>query len=195
MNNINHMQVESGYLELILGPMFSGKTTFLCNIYKQHVLCDHVPLVINYIDDVRYSNDNNKLFTHDQRTIPCLPVRNLFDISSEVLSNHPIILINEGQFFNDLCGFVERELAKHKKIYVCGLDGDFKQEKFGDILDLIPKCEKITKLTSICILCKDGTPAPFTYRKTADQTQTLIGVDDYIPVCRKCLNKSIIKSI
>jgi thymidine kinase len=177
-----------GYLELIFGPMFSGKTTYLCNIYKQMILCNHTPLVINYIDDVRYSDDNKQLFTHDHRAIPCMPVRKLSDISENILASHSIILINEGQFFIDLCEFVQSQLCKNKQIYVCGLDGDFKQEKFGNIIDLIPKCEKITKLNSICIVCKDGTHAPFTYRKTTEQTQTIIGVDSYIPVCRKCLN-------
>jgi thymidine kinase len=73
-----------------------------------------------------------------------------------------------------------------KKVYLCGLDGDFKRHKFGQILDLIPLCDKITKLTSLCSLCKNGTPGIFTKRITDEETQIVVGVDNYIPVCRIC---------
>jgi thymidine kinase len=77
-------------------------------------------------------------------------------------------------------------LKDNKKIYVSGLDGDFQQNKFGSLLDLIPHCDKVTKLNSLCGICKDGTSAIFSKRITSDTDQTLVGVDNYIPVCRKC---------
>jgi thymidine kinase len=77
-------------------------------------------------------------------------------------------------------------LKAGKKIYVSGLDGDFQRKKFGQILDLIPLCDKVTKLTSLCSLCKNGEPAIFSMRLTSETQQTLIGSDNYAPVCRAC---------
>ena len=97
-----------------------------------------------------------------------------------------VILINEGQFFTDLYEVVDDMLQKGKKIYVCGLDGDFKRNRFGQILDLIPLCDKVTKLTSLCSICKNGTPGIFSKRITTEKEQTIVGSDNYIPVCRMC---------
>jgi thymidine kinase len=99
-----------------------------------------------------------------------------------------VILINEGQFFPDLEEFVKKILLNDKKVYICGLDGDFERKKFGQILDLIPLCDKVTKLTSLCSICKNGTPGIFSKRITSEKEQTVVGSDNYIPVCRKCYN-------
>ena len=77
-------------------------------------------------------------------------------------------------------------LKNGKKIYVCGLDGDFERKKFGQILDLIPLCDKVSKLTSLCSICKNGTPGIFSKRITTEKKQTVVGSDNYIPVCRNC---------
>jgi thymidine kinase len=102
------------------------------------------------------------------------------------LRNSDVILINEGQFFEDLYDTVVDMLNHNKKIYICGLDGDFKRNKFGQILDLIPLCDKVTKLTSLCSICKNGAPGIFSMRLTDETQQTLVGSDNYVPVCRKC---------
>jgi thymidine kinase len=110
-------------------------------------------------------------------------------IYNDILNNRSkVILVNEGQFFGNLKEFVVEMLSKNKKIYVSGLDGDFKREKFGQILDLIPLCDKVTKLTSLCSICKDGTPGIFSLRLSEQEEQKVIGSDNYIPVCRKCYN-------
>ena len=105
------------------------------------------------------------------------------------IQNSEVILINEGQFFPDLEEFVSLLLKNGKKIYICGLDGDFERKKFGQILDLIPLCDKVTKLTSLCSMCKNGTLGIFSMRLTEETTQTVIGSNNYIPVCRKCYVK------
>ena len=97
-----------------------------------------------------------------------------------------VILINEGQFFEDLYDVVIDMLRFNKRVYVCGLDSDFERKKFGQILDLIPLCDKVNKLTSLCSQCKDGTPGIFSMRLTNETEQTIVGSDSYIPVCRKC---------
>ena len=192
----------TGYLELILGPMFSGKTSRLVEIYKQCKFCNISVTVINHTIDNRY--DEELLSTHDKVKIPCIKTERLLDLWAESINLEDdieiiprskdkckiriseVILINEGQFFPDLEEFVRLLLNDGKKIYICGLDGDFERKRFGTILDLIPLCDKVTKLTSLCSLCKNGTPGIFSMRLTNEKDQTVVGSDNYIPVCRKC---------
>ena len=205
----------AGYLELILGPMFSGKTSRIVEIYKQCEFCNISVVVINHTIDNRY--DDELLSTHDKVKIPCIKTEKLSYVWSDSINIEPklhvderdlnsiphvqqkikvatsdVILINEGQFFEDLYEVVVEMLKQNKKIYICGLDGDFERKKFGQILDLIPLCDKVTKLTSLCSLCKNGTPGIFSMRLTHETDQTVVGSDNYIPVCRKCYsNKNI----
>ena len=165
-------------LHIILGPMLSGKTTRLIELSKKY----SNPLVINHALDVRYHATD--LSTHDGIHTPCIQAFCLDDISKLVLSASDAILINEAQFFPDLLPVVEDWLSTYKKpIYVCGLDGDFRQQPFGDLLKIIPLCDTVEKLHAKC-LC--GSPAIFTHRLSADKEQTLIGSDIYEPYCRVC---------
>lgn len=182
------MASKDSYLELILGPMFSGKTSKLIEIYKQCVFCNMKILVINHSSDKRYNEI--MLSSHDNIMIQCIQLQELKDINKlENYNDAKIILINEGQFFIDLYESVLMMLNNNKKIYIAGLDGDFERKKFGTILDLVPHCDKITKLTSLCAICKDGKKAIFSKRLTQQKEQTVIGIDNYIPVCRECYDK------
>lgn len=183
-----------GYLELIIGPMYAGKTSKILEVYKQCQFCNIPVVVINHSIDNRYHD--SMLSTHDRVMVPCILATKLSDVWSSddfwtsehknTLMSADVILINEGQFFLDLYDIVQDMLNYEKKIYVCGLDGDFERKKFGSILDLIPFCDKITKLTSLCSICKDGTEAIFSMRLTDEKEQTVVGSTNYIPVCRKC---------
>lgn len=187
---INHDQ-SSAYLELIIGPMFSGKTSRLLEIYKQCTFCNIPVAVINHSSDTRY-DINTVLSTHDKQKIPCFSMTLLSKVLTlPNISNHQVILINEGQFFEDLVPIVKILLSQGKKIYIAGLDGDFQQKKFGTILDLIPLCDKVAKLTSLCSQCRDGTPGIFSMRLTNETQQTLVGADNYIPVCRSCYHNNL----
>ena len=143
------------------------------------------------------------LSSHDKIMIPCFQTENInsvwnytdldtkFDkLAQQHLNLHTaqVILINEAQFFNDLVPCVIDMLKQNKKVYIAGLDGDFQQKKFGTILDLIPLCDKVTKLSSLCSLCKNGEAGIFSMRLTQEKEQMLIGSENYIPVCRKCSN-------
>lgn len=173
----------TGYLEIILGSMFSGKTSRLVEIYKQCKFCNIPVEVINHSIDDRY--DDELMSTHDKIKIPCIKMSKIEDILKKI-ENVEVILINEGQFFDDLYENVKKMLEKGKKVYICGLDGDFERKKFGQILDLIPLCDKVTKLTSLCSICKNGTPGIFSKRISSEKEQTVVGSDNYIPVCRNC---------
>ncbi len=214
-NNMTAIKQSSSYLELFIGPMFSGKTSKLVEIYKQCKFCNINVAVINHSIDKRY--DDTLLSTHDKVMIPCIQTNKLGDVwfygepenhvvlhdplsdvvdgndvvlhrldDSCKLINADVILINEGQFFEDLLPAVEHMLQHNKKIYIGGLDGDFERKKFGQILDIIPLCDKVTKMTSLCSLCKNGTPGIFSKRITSEKEQTVVGSDNYIPVCRSC---------
>ena len=192
-NNMSFIN-SSGYLGLYMGPMYSGKTSKLLELYKQYDFCKINTLVINFEGDTRYSN--NMLSTHDKIMIPCvkaIELSHIADILNEnaIISNDfincKVILINEGQFFKDIVSWVIMAIGpKYKKtVHICGLDGDFKRQKFGDWLDLIPLCDKIEKLYSFCSDCKQQ-PAIFSYRLTEETEQTIIGSSCYVPLCRQC---------
>jgi thymidine kinase len=202
------------YLEIILGPMFSGKSSRLVEIYKQCLFCNIPVAVINHSIDKRY--DDKLLSTHDKVMIPCIQTSKLKDVwyygtdnvvlhssdnlktpeSDQVVLHRlddsckliaaDVIIINEGQFFEDLLPAINHMLQHNKKIYVGGLDGDFERKKFGQILDLIPLCDKVTKMTSLCGICKNGTLGIFSKRITSEKEQTVVGSNNYIPVCRNC---------
>ena len=187
-------------LSVTVGCMFSGKTSKLLEIYKQCVFCNIPVSIINHSLDKRYHD--SMISSHDKIMAPCLQAKELKDVWSmddtsismkndDILKKSDIILINEGQFFSDLYEVVIDMLKHKKQIYICGLDGDFERKKFGNILDLIPLCDKITKLSSLCSKCKNGTLGIFSLRLTNEKTQTVIGSENYIPVCRKCYEETI----
>jgi thymidine kinase len=194
MNNLKMSMSDNAYLEIILGCMYAGKSSKIAEIYKQYQFCKIPTVVINHSIDNRYSENGEKLMvTHDGIKVPCIPINNLMDVvASEEIEKCHVILINEGQFFNDLIEFVKIMLENNKKIFVCGLDGDYERNKFGQMLDLIPLCDKVYKLTSLCSFCKDGSKGIFSLRRTFEKEQILVGGNDkYDPVCRKCYEKNM----
>lgn len=197
--------MEKSYLELIVGPMFSGKTSKLLEIYKKCRFCNVSVAVINHSADNRYHD--NMLSNHDKLMIPCIQTENIKDIwfyqnletnyDEDIGSKHiearnaEVILINEAQFFPDLYDCVVDMLKEKKKVYVCGLDGDFERKKFGQVLDLIPICDKVTKLHALCGSCKNGEEGIFSMRLNKETAQLLIGNDNYVPVCRNCYENKL----
>jgi thymidine kinase len=200
-------------LNLIIGPMFSGKSTYLINKVNyllNNNISENEILIINHSDDIRYST--NKICSHDGTNINSKSLNNLSDIITNIINdnknnsgfytNIKYILIDEGQFFNDLFESIKSLLLycsnsnfnknTHNKleIYICGLDGDYKQEPFQNsrILELIPYSTNITKLNSQCNICKNT--APFTKRIiNSDKTILIGGNNFYQPVCLIHLNK------
>lgn len=194
---------DGGYLEIIKGPMFSGKTTRLLDIYKKYTFCEINTMVINYAKDIRYSD--KLLSSHDRVMIPCVKALQLSDIvkfnpdnsvdSSSLYYEQfhlaQVILINEGQFFNDIVEWVRIAVEQYdKNIYICGLNSDFQRNKFGNWLDLETICDNVVLLHSFCSICKRK-PAIFTHRLSDERKLEVIGADSYIPVCRKCYNSLI----
>ena len=190
-NNVNAKVNNEGYLELILGPMFSGKTSTLKKIYDQCIYCNIPIMVINYEADNRYC-DASFMSTHDTVMIPCIKGISILEIlekNKEKVSESEVMLINEGQFFEDIHTVIHLVENLHKRVYICGLDGDFKKNKIGSLLDLIPHCDNVYKLKSLCSECRDGKSGLFSYRITDETQQVVIGVENYKPVCRACFER------
>lgn len=182
----------SGYLELILGSMFSGKTSYLLDVYKKCVFCNIPVAVINYAADNRYTTEP-MLSTHDKKMIPCILANTIEEAirsNQDAIARAETILINEGQFFPDIDTEVRRLVEQeNKRIYICGLDGDFNRKPMGSLLHLIPFSDHITKLKSLCSLCRDGTPGVFSFRITNETDQVIIGSSSYLPLCRGCYQR------
>lgn len=190
-NNVNVKLNNEGYLELILGPMFSGKTSTLKKIYDQCMYCNIPVMVINYEADNRYC-DASFMSTHDKIMIPCVKGVSILEIleqNKEKVNESEVILINEGQFFKDINTVIHLVEDLHKRVYICGLDGDFKKNKIGSLLDLIPHCDNVYKLKSLCSECRNGKSGLFSYRITDETDQVVIGVENYKPVCRACFER------
>ena len=183
----------AGYLKIILGPMTSGKTTELIKEYNRHKAGGFKCCFINHSADDRYGSGSNKTSTHNKsvikNTFSCNKLDYLMLDESQRIDPFDVFFINEGQFFSDLKFYVDYLVnRKNKKVYVCGLDGDFRREKFGTLLDIIPICDDIIKLKALCIECKKS-EALFTYRLTNDKEQTVVGgSESYCALCRSCYN-------
>jgi thymidine kinase len=173
-----------GRLELIIGNMFSGKSTELIRRINREKSINKKIIIINYLHDNRYSS--NSISTHDFLKVNCVKVEKLTELPNDLLKEYDSIFIDEGQFFEDLYTFVISFIDKH--IVISGLDGDFLQRPFGQILNLIPICDTVDKLCAYCKVCNNGTLAPFTKKLTKESSQLDIGGSDkYIPVCRNHL--------
>lgn len=180
-----------GRIDIIIGPMFSGKTSTLVErIDSLQVRRDGSPpnvMIVKSNKDVRYSASH--IVTHNGVHKPCHAVSSLDDVYSTIREEYDasaVIAIDEAQFFgSELVEFCTRAADEHHKhVIVAGLDGDFMRNKFGFILDMIPVADSVVKLTASCRYCDDR--AVFSLRLTESMEQEQIGGSErYVAVCRK----------
>jgi len=176
-----------GQIQVIFGPMFSGKTTELIRRLKRYQIANHKCLIVKYAKDDRY--DKEGIATHDKQTLPATSVLRMADIKPSTINSYTVIGIDEGQFFPDVVSFAEQMADKGKIIIIAALDGDFQRKGFGDILNLVPIAESIVKLNAVCMMCFQE--ASFTKRKGSETALEVIGGQDkYLAACRACYFKS-----
>lgn len=179
--------MNSGQLELIIGPMYAGKSTELIRKINMYEFLDKKIIVINHSINNRYGSKN--LSTHNKEYYDnCLILDELKELEKyNIFHDIEIIIIEELQFFKDSFETITRWIDENKKnVIAAGLDGDFERKPFGDVLKLIPYAEKVTKLHALCKKCNDGTIASFTKRIINDKNKTLVGSNEvYEAVCRK----------
>lgn len=173
-----------GEIQVIFGPMFSGKSTELLRRIRRYKIRNDSCLLLK-TKDSRYLNDNEKVVTHDQFNYLDADSCDFLFEKTDIAMNYDVIGIDEGQFFSDIIPFAEMMANHGKTIIIACLDSDFRREPFGNICQIIAKAEKVTKLTSICHYCKED--ASFSARITKEKSIKLIGgKDKYRPVCRSC---------
>ncbi|EDO40073.1 predicted protein [Nematostella vectensis] len=180
-----------GQIQVIFGPMFSGKTTELLRRIKRYQVANHKCLLIKYAKDIRY--DEEGVATHDRQILRATPCTVLEDLKNKAI-NHSVIGIDEGQFFPDIVEFSEEMASEGKTIIIAALDGTFQRKAFGNILHLVPLAESVVKLSAVCMNCfKD---ASFTKRLGYDKRVEVIGgADKYMSVCRECYNLAEVQEL
>jgi len=179
-------------LELIIGPMFAGKSTEIIKKIKMYNILEKKVLVINHSINNRYGHKG--VSTHDENKIEnSINVETLQQLENEYYDYFiecDVVIIDELQFFNDAFTKITEWLDKYdKKIIGAGLISDFEKKPFGDVLKLIPHAEDILKLNALCKKCKNGTKACFSKRITNtsnNNDQIMVGSNNsYEAVCRK----------
>lgn len=179
-------------IDIIFGPMFSGKSTELLRRLVIFGEAKFKVLYVNSSQDTRKKISHNKVVNFDEKDLPItyIKTRKLSDII-DMATKYDVIGIDEAQFFEDLVEFSTTLAEKfNKKIIVSGLNSDYKREKFGNIIDLIPICDDITKLFPFCVKCSEHnifSRALFSKRIINIDYQTWVGASEtYMPVCRAC---------
>ncbi|XP_076329273.1 thymidine kinase, cytosolic-like isoform X1 [Tachypleus tridentatus] len=177
-----HSSNSRGQIQIIFGPMFSGKTTELIRRLKRYEVANHSCLIIKYANDTRYSTE--QLSTHDHQTLPAIQATELGCLKDES-EKYSVIGIDEGQFFSDIVEFAEDMANNGKIVIVAALDGTYQRQGFGNILFLVPLAESVIKLTAVCMNCFEE--ASYTKRKSSEkQVEIIGGPEKYKSVCRTC---------
>lgn len=173
-----------GKINLILGPMFSGKTTELIRRIERYKFANRSCICLKYANDLRFSE--KLIVTHNKYTLEAFQTNKLFDYAEFIRHyKYEVIGIDEGQFFPDCVSFCEQMANEGKIVIVAALNGSFERKNFGDILNLIPMSENLEYLKSICMICYKK--ASFTKRISDDvQLEIIGGSEKYKSLCRKC---------
>lgn len=172
-----------GWIEVICGSMFSGKTEELIRRLKRARIANLKVEIFKPAADTRY--DEVKIVSHDTNAIHSTPIDN----SQKLLllaQNVDVVGVDEAQFFDSEIANVCDELAfRGVRVIVAGLDMDFQGRPFGQMPFLLAKADYITKLHAICVQC--GNIANYSYRKIPNEDQVMLGEKDvYEPRCRRC---------
>jgi len=172
-----------GWIEVICGSMFSGKTEELIRRLKRAKIANLKVEIFKPAIDVRY--DEVKIVSHDTNAIQSTPLDN----SQKILllaQDVDVIGVDEAQFFDQELPKVCDELAmKGVRVIVAGLDMDYLANPFGPMPSILSKADYVTKLHAICMKC--GNIANYSYRKVSNEAQVMLGeMDVYEPRCRYC---------
>lgn len=174
-----------GWIEVICGSMFSGKTEELIRRLNRSLIARLKVRIFKPSVDTRYHHDN--IVSHNDNSIPSVPVEKASDILEQA-GDCDVVGIDEAQFFDkdivDVCNVLANS---GKRVIVAGLDMDFKGEPFGYLPQLLCIAEYVTKVHAICMVC--GDVASYSFRLTPTDDQVMLGeTSTYEARCRKCFN-------
>ncbi len=183
INSPHFTPQNTGWIEVIAGCMFSGKTEELIRRLRRAEIAKQKVMIFKPKIDDRYSE--YEIVSHSEQSMKAVIVNSAQEIYEQA-KDAEVVGIDEGQFFDDELVEVCNKLADEgKRVIVAGLDQDYKGEPFEPIPKLLAVAEYITKTLAICVVC--GNPADRTQRKVATGERVLVGATDlYEARCRKC---------
>lgn len=173
----------AGWIELICGSMFSGKTEELIRRIIRAQIAKQKTAIFKPKLDNRYSSDN--IVSHNNRKIKSIIINSASEIPN-LVGDATVIGIDEAQFFSDEIIDICKELTlKNIRIILAGLEKDYLGKPFGPMPKLMVEAEYVTKVLAICVVC--GNPANFSFRISSESSQILVGeTDKYEARCRNC---------
>lgn len=173
----------TGWIEVIVGCMFSGKTEELIRRLRRAEIARQKVVVFKPKIDTRYSTDH--IVSHSEARLKSLVVESSKEVE-QLAEDAQVIGIDEGQFFDQgIIDVAERLASKGKRVVIAGLDQDYRGKPFEPMPQLLSVAEYITKTLAICVVC--GNPADRTQRTTASNERVLVGAkDSYEARCRRC---------
>jgi thymidine kinase len=176
-------QRRSGWIEVISGAMFSGKTEELIRRLNRSIIARQKVEIFKPVIDTRYHA--HFVVSHNESKIRSTPVQFANDILL-LSGDSDVIGIDEAQFFDDDLVMVANHLAdKGKRVIIAGLDMDYKGKPFGPVPDLMAVAEFVTKVHPVCIRC--GQIASYSHRLTTSEKTVMVGdMEAYEPLCRSC---------
>lgn len=177
------MPKETGWIEVIAGCMFSGKTEELIRRLRRAQIARQNVKIFKPKIDTRFSD--NSIVSHSEQSLPSVLIDDINDILT-LGKDAQVIGIDEAQFFSiDIINVCDKLANNGKRVIVAGLDQDFKGIPFEPMPQLLAIAEYITKTLAICVIC--GNPADKTQRKTSSGERVIVGASDvYEARCRKC---------
>ena len=177
------MPKNTGWIEVVCGCMFSGKTEELIRRLRRAQIAKQKVMIFKPKVDTRYSVD--RIVSHSEQSLSSTVVNNSSEIAA-LAKDAQVVGIDEGQFFSaDLVAVCEQLAKDGKRVIVAGLDQDYKGKPFEPIPQLLAIAEYITKTLAICVVC--GNPADRTQRTTKQQERVIVGaMDIYEARCRQC---------
>lgn len=187
-NKVNR-SINRGWIEVVCGSMFSGKTEELLRRIRRANFAHQKIELFKPAIDVRY--DEQEVVSHDSNSMLSTPVHNSAEILIYVNINEvEVVGIDEVQFFDEGIVDVCNKLANSGiRVIVAGLDMDYLGNPFGSVPQLLAVAEYVTKTHAICVKC--GVPAQYSHRLVANSHQVLLGEkDSYEPLCRHCFNEA-----
>jgi thymidine kinase len=174
----------AGWIEVVAGPMFSGKSEELIRLLRRAAIARQRVQVFKPALDNRYTESD--VVSHSQWRLPCEVVERADEIMNRLDPRTEVVAIDEGQFFDDTLPEVCAHLANlGKRVIVAGLDMDYSGRPFGPMPTLLSIAEEVHKIHAICASC--GAPAAYTQRLTESKEQVVVGAADvYEARCRRC---------
>jgi thymidine kinase len=174
---------DTGWIEVITGCMFSGKTEELIRRLKRAQIAKQSVKIFKPRIDERYSK--NSIVSHNEQSLPSILIDDIIEVLDHA-NDAQVIGIDEAQFFNESIVHICNLLASRgKRVIVAGLDQDYTGKPFEPMPQLLAIAEYITKQLAICVVC--GNPADKTQRKTTNSERVVVGAADiYEARCRRC---------